>query len=147
MELWILALILHKLPQTRKDVADPPRTSQREFADHMDAETFKTVRRELGLTEIGFGHAFGVSRRTVQNWGKRGPPRYIGELLQLALSNRIARPQGSQADTSDAAAALSPALDALLDTALAAGWSNETVLVAVEHWVVSKRKTIAVNHE
>lgn len=147
LKLRILALILHKLHQTGKDVAGSPRISQREFADHMDAETFKAVRRELGLTEIGFGRAFGVSRRTVQNWGKQGPPRYIAELLQLALRNRIDGPQRSSADTGDAAAALSPALSSLFDTALAAGWSKESVFAAIEHWVVSRRATAAVNHK
>ncbi len=91
----------------------------------MDAEAFRAARRELGLTEIGFGKAFGASRRTVQNWSKKGPPAYIAELLQLALLTRIAGPGRSVAGAvgaSDAMTKLSPVLNSLLSSAIAAGW-------------------------
>lgn len=111
----------------------------------MDAEAFQAARRELGLTEIGFGNAFGVSRRTVQNWSKKGPPAYIAELLQMALLTHIARPERSAAGTagaSDAVAKLSPALNSLLASAIAAGWNEDVVIAAVEAWVLSQRKRI-----
>lgn len=126
-------------------------TRHRGFADHMDAKTFRTVRQELGLTEIGFGDMFGVSRRTVQNWSKKGPPAYIAELLQLALLTRIAGPGRSAAgevEASDAVAKLSPALNSLLSSAIAAGWDRGIVVAAVEAWALTQRSGLkGVNHK
>lgn len=117
----------------------------------MDAEAFRAARRELGLTEIGFGNAFGVSRRTVQNWSKKGPPAYIAELLQLALLTRIAGPERFAAGVvgaRDAVAKLSPALNSLLSSAIAAGWDKDVVVAAVEAWALSQRSgPEGVNHK
>lgn len=100
---------------------------------NMDAEAFRVARRDLGLTEIGFGNAFGVSRRTVQNWSKKGPPPYIAELLQLALLMRIVGP-----GRSDAVPSVAPALDTLLASAVAAGWNKAAVLAAVDAWAAAQ---------
>eukprot|EP01012_Entosiphon_sulcatum_P055357 TRINITY_DN77183_c0_g1_i1.p2 TRINITY_DN77183_c0_g1~~TRINITY_DN77183_c0_g1_i1.p2 ORF type:complete len:115 (+),score=11.41 TRINITY_DN77183_c0_g1_i1:181-525(+) len=114
----------------------------------MDAEAFRAARRELGLTEIGFGNAFSISRRTVQNWSKKGPPPYIAELLQLALVTRIAGPGADAARESDAVAKLSPALNSLLSSAIAAGWDKGVVIAAVEAWALSQRSRAEdVNHK
>lgn len=51
----------------------------------MDAEAFRAARRKLGLTEVGFGDMFGVSRRSVQNWAKKGPPQSLVEKLLLVV--------------------------------------------------------------
>lgn len=109
----------------------------------MDAEAFRAARRKLGLTEVGFGDMFGVSRRSVQNWSKKGPPVYIAELLQLALLTRIAGPGHSDADSTQAdAVPVAPALDSLLASAVAAGWDNGAVLAAVEAWAVAQRRNL-----
>ena len=108
----------------------------------MDAEAFRAARRNLGLTEVGFGDMFGVSRRSVQNWSKKGPPPYIAELLQLALLTRIAGPRRSDADSvrADAVPPVAPALDSLLTSAVAAGWDKAAVLAAVEAWAAAQEE-------
>lgn len=108
----------------------------------MDAEALREARRKLGLTEVAFGDMFGVSRRSVQNWSKKGPPPYIAELLKLALLTRIAGPGRSDADPTPAGAVpVAPALDTLLTSAVAAGWDKGAVLKAFEAWVVVQRRS------
>jgi transcriptional regulator with XRE-family HTH domain len=107
----------------------------------MDAEAFRAARRKLGLTEVGFGEMFGVSRRSVQNWSKKGPPAYIAELLKLALLTCLVGPDRLGVDPAQAdAVPVSPALDTLLTSAVAAGWDRGAVLEAVEAWAVVQRQ-------
>lgn len=103
----------------------------------MDAEKFRNTRRALGLTEVGFGSAFGVSRRTVQNWAKKGPPPYIAHLLELALVLQIPV-RSPNAGFDEILEELTPALDAVLKSATAADWDRQAVLVAIEHWAREK---------
>lgn len=108
----------------------------------MDAEAFRAARRRLGLTEVGFGDMFGVSRRSVQNWSKKGPPTYIAELLKLALLTRIGGPERSDADSAETdTAPVAPALDALLTSAVAAGWDKSAVLDAIDAWTAGQRRS------
>lgn len=109
----------------------------------MDAEAFRAARRKLGLTEVAFGDMFGVSRRSVQNWSKKGPPAYIAELLKLALLTRISGPGRSGTFSTQASGVpVAPALDSLLTSAVAAGWDNGSVLAAVEAWTAAQRQML-----
>lgn len=115
----------------------------------MDAEAFRIARRDLGLTQVAFGEAFGVSRRTVQNWTRKGPPTYIAELLQLALVNRIAGPKPTRGHETEPVGAfpnIAPALDTLLRASIQVGWEKEAMIAAVEVWVIAQKRR-GVNHK
>lgn len=103
----------------------------------MDAATFRAARKALGLTQLGFCEAFGVARRTAQNWESKGPPEYISRLLKNALAATV-QPPADYPDNcrlaDDALLKLSPGLEALLASAMAAGWPRAVVLSAVEVW-------------
>lgn len=108
----------------------------------MDADAFKAARRKLGQTEVQFAQSFGVSRRTVQNWSAKGPPAYVGELLQLALVSKIPPPDKANPETidqaallEDAAAKLRPVFDEFLRTANSVGWSTTTVIATLQRWM------------
>ncbi|WP_158516242.1 hypothetical protein [Bosea vaviloviae] len=94
------------------------------------------------MTEVELAQAFGISRRTVQNWSAKGPPAYIAELLQLALSSKVRAPTRTvsindvdDAAVEEAAAALSPALNSLIKSACSAGWSDGIVAAAMRRWL------------
>lgn len=107
----------------------------------MDADAFRAARLRLRFTEEQFAQSFGVSRRTVQNWSAKGPPAYIGELLQHALASKILPPEralpGSgerEVEDEDAAVKLIPVLDEFLHTAQSAGWPKKMVIAVVQRW-------------
>ncbi|MGO4740724.1 helix-turn-helix domain-containing protein [Bosea sp. 2KB_26] len=103
----------------------------------MDAAEFRATRKALGLTQMGFCKAFGVARRTAQNWEKKGPPEYIGRLLATALAANVQPPgnaPGNCQQADEALLKLSPGLEALLASATASGWSRAVVLSAIEMW-------------
>lgn len=105
----------------------------------MDATAFKAARLALGLTEIEFAAHFGVSRRTIQNWSTgKGPPTYIADLIELALSMQIAPPkQPERMSDGEAMIELSrnlaPALERIATAARNAGWTTAQIARAIQH--------------
>lgn len=51
----------------------------------MDGDAFRQCLRAMGLTQVQFAEAYGVSRRTVQYWCVDGPPPLVGMLLSEVM--------------------------------------------------------------
>lgn len=51
--------------------------------------TFKELRRASGMTLKEFAEFFGISQRTVENWGcgRTTPPDYLIRLMEYRLKN------------------------------------------------------------
>ena len=47
----------------------------------------KEIRERTGLSQAKFGEAYGIPRRTIEDWerGTRKPPQYVVELLRRAV--------------------------------------------------------------
>lgn len=51
-------------------------------------KSVKEIRADLGMTQQQFSEAFGIPRRTIQQWeeDRRTPPPYVIRLLNLAAA-------------------------------------------------------------
>ena len=67
----------------------------------MDGEAFIDALQKLGATQVQLAIDLGVSRRTVQYWCAKGPPRRIAMLIQALLRERALAPniESDQAKT------------------------------------------------
>lgn len=51
-------------------------------------KSVKEIRADLGMTQAQFSEAFGIPKRTIQEWetGRRTPPPYVIRLINLAAA-------------------------------------------------------------
>lgn len=117
-----------------RPIRERPRMSETETPPTR-AEVYDDMKRRLGVLGLrieDFGEFLGVARTTIPKWRAAGTPPYALNILHVLETYRVpeawklsrTRPAATKADALDA---IRPAAIAVVDDAIAKGWSREQI--------------------